>query len=767
MSVKKITQIKKRDGRMVEFNPQKITQAMVKAFEASEELGNSDQISAEASRLTPIAVDLFTRTVNGQPPTVETMQDVVEQVLMAAGHYKTAKAYILYRAEHEEEREAKSVIGVEDDLGLSLNQLKVFERRYLRHNDEGGVIETPKELFNRVARAVATNEKKDKEIWAEKFMAMMTSFEFVPSGGYLRTAGLKKCMLANCFVLPVEDSMAEIFDSVKAMALVQQKGGGTGFNFSKLRPKGDYVVSSGGFSSGPISFMKVFDAATRQVMQGGFRRGANMGILNIDHPDIFDFITCKTEEHEVNNFNISVGITDEFMKAVKKETDFKLRNPRTGEVVQKIPAKNLFNQIVTLAWRTGDPGVVFLDAINRQNPLLKTLGPLMATNPCGEQPLHPYDVCNLGSLNLASFVKNNPEDSTTSPLSLVNWKRLEEVVRLAVRFLDNGVDISEYPIPQIEAMAKANRRIGMGVMGWADMLYKLRLPYNSTQALELAEKIMRFIYSVSHNQSERLANEKGVFANYKGSSYEEKGIKQRNLAITTIAPTGTISMVANCSSGIEPVFLLSFVKNVVDEDGLVYVNPIFEKALEEAIPDKNSRQEILDEVARKGSCQDIKALPKKLRQVFVTAHDISWEDHVRMQAAFQKFTDNAVSKTINFSHEASIEAVANAYLLAWEMGCKGITIYRDGSKSYQVLQKTDGKEKKKTDQIIQSKLKIKTLKERIKENSQKTEKVVKPKIKHKQTPGNKAALCPECGTKLQMSEGCSMCLNCGFSKCSL
>ncbi|NMC35888.1 adenosylcobalamin-dependent ribonucleoside-diphosphate reductase [Candidatus Beckwithbacteria bacterium] len=761
----KIRYIIKRDGRKVNFDPKKITRAITKAFTGSREIKSSKKIADEAQRLTPIAVDLFTKLVNGNEPTVETMQDVVEQVLMAAGHYKTAKAYILYRAEHAEEREAKSVIGVEDDIGMSLNQLKVLERRYLRHDEEGKVVETPKQLFRRVAKAIAANEKDDKQKeYEQKFFEIISQFEFLPAGGYFRGAG-NKGLLANCFVLPVEDDMEAIFDAVKWMSLVHQKGGGTGFNFSKLRPAGDYVISSGGYSTGPISFMKVFDAATRQVMQGGFKQGANMGILNVDHPDIFDFITCKTEESEINNFNISVGVSDAFMTAVDKDKDFDLVNPRTGEVVQTVSARALFSQIVTLAWRTGDPGVVFLDTINKHNPLLDTLGPMIATNPCGEQPLHPFDVCNLGSINLSKFVKQN-----TSQLS-VDWQHLEEVVRLAVRFLDNGVDISIYPIPQIEAMAKANRRIGLGVMGWADMLYQLEIAYNSQEAYDLAAKIAKFIYSVSHHASELLAKEKGNFPNYPGSSYDQRGIAQRNVAITTIAPTGTISMVAECSSGIEPTFALSFVKNVVDDQGLIYVNPYFEKVLEEKITDEEQRQDIIDEVAKSGSCQDIDTLPKKLREIFVTAHDLSWEDHVAMQAAWQSWTDNAVSKTINFPHDAPLEDVEQAYLKAWKLGCKGITIYRDGSKSVQVLQtKKSKKVKKAKEPIIQSKVKIKSLRQRIKENGKQYIEL------SMQNSGNKkedkkyitsSENCPECGAVLQMSEGCSMCMNCGFSKCSL
>ncbi|NMB56654.1 adenosylcobalamin-dependent ribonucleoside-diphosphate reductase [Candidatus Beckwithbacteria bacterium] len=757
-----ISHIIKRNGQKVKFDESKITQAMYKAFLATQEAGDRQKSYEEAKRLTPIAVKLFKKTVNGDSPTVETMQDVVEQVLMAGGYYKTAKAYILYRAERQEEREVKTVIGVVDDLDLSINQLKVIKSRYLNHDEDGNTTETPKQMFERVVKAVALNEKNPKK-WEKEFLQILTSFEFVPAGGYLRTAGTSRQMIAKFFVLPIEDSMEGIFDSVKWMALVHQKGGGTGFNFSSLRPRGDLVSTSGGFSSGPISFMKVFDAATRQVMQGGFKRGANMGILNVDHPDIFDFINCKSEEDEIANFNISVGITDEFMQAVVNNSQFNLLNPRTKEIVQTVSARNLFNQIVTLAWRTGDPGVIFLDAINKANPLLEAVGPLMATNPCGEQPLHPFDVCNLGSLNLAKFVKNLPNVEATTSSKLINWKRLEEVVRLSVRFLDNGVDISSYPIKQIEKMAKKNRRIGLGVMGWADMLYQLKIAYDSDEAFSLAQKVMHFIYTIAHNESEKLAEEKGVFENWEQSSFAKQGIKQRNLALTTIAPTGTISMVANCSSGIEPIFALSYVKNVVDDKGLVYVNPYFEQALDEEIKDENQKQEILEQVAKQGSCQQIEELSDQMKQIFKTAHDIVWEAHVRMQASFQQWTDNAVSKTINFAHDASIDEIEKAYILAWKLGCKGITIYRDGSKPVQILQ-TFNSEKKpvvKKEPVIQSKIKIKTLKQRMQE-----EKGEQLKIEENLVVKNDHT-CPECGGVLQISEGCSTCLECGFSKCSI
>jgi ribonucleoside-diphosphate reductase alpha chain len=728
-----LSKIKKRDGRLVGFAEQKISGAILKAMTAVGKPALAKR-KAEAERLTKIVVNILRQAVNGQIPTVEQVQDIVEQVLMAGGHFDVARAYILYREKHKNVRKAKEFLGVKDDLDLSVNQLKVLESRFLRHDDYGRVLETPGELFRRVVRNIAMQEKKkQRKLWQKRFYQAISQMEFMPAGCYLRGAGTKSQMLANCFVLPVEDDMAAIFEAVKWLALVQQKGGGTGFNFSKLRPKGDYVKGSGGFATGPVSFMKVFDAATEQVMQGGFRQGANMGILNVDHPDILEFINSKAEDGEISNFNISVGASDKFMKAVKKNTLFELINPRTHHAVQTIKARELFTQIVGLAWRTGDPGMVFLDRINRDNPLLKTLGRIEATNVCGEQPLHSFDVCNLGSINLSRFV---------GPAKTINWERLREVVKLGVRFLDDGVDASRYPLPQIAKMAKANRRIGLGVMGWADLLYQLGIAYNSETGVNLAEKVMGFINQTAVTESKNLAKEKGVFKTWKGSTFEKKGIRRRNLGVTTIAPTGTISMVAGCSSGIEPVFGLVYVKDVVDESGLSYVNRYFQAALETTGLSEEQKELVYREVARTGSCQTIKILPKELRQVFVVAHDISPEWHVRMQAAWQKHTENAVSKTVNFPKTATIEAVEKAYLLAWELGCKGITIYRSGSKETQVLRKGSDPAARGT-VTIQSKLHLEPL------------------------PLRKSNRCPECGQRLEFSEGCASCPECGYTHCSL
>lgn len=749
MRIKKII---KRNGNEVGFELAKLVAAIQRAGEQTKEFD-----ATEAKRLAQIVQGIVEKA-GKDTPTVEQVQDIVEQVLMAAGHYGTAKAYILYRAARSQERRVERIIGVQDDLDLNPNQLKVLESRYLLKDEDGKVVETPSELFRRVAKNLAKVEKSEKRKRVEEdFYEVMSRLEFLPAGRTLNNAGTPQSQLANCFVLPITDSMEGIFDSVKYMALVHQTGGGTGFNFSRLRPRGDSVTkSSGGFATGPVSFMKVFDIATRQVMQGGKKRGANMGILNVDHPDIFEFINCKSEKGEIENFNISVGVTDGFMRAVETDGEWQLKNPRNGEVVQTIKARSLMSQLVAQAWRTGDPGLVFLDPINRNNPLLARYDRIDATNPCGEQPLHPFDACNLGSINLAKLIEHkkiqNPKSKITN-IAIVNWERLEFVVRTGVRMLDDVIDACRYPLPQITETVKANRRIGLGVMGWADMLYQLRIPYDSEQGVALARKTAKFIQEISWDESSKLAKEKGEFPRWGESSHKNK---VRNVAITTIAPTGSISMLADASSGIEPVFALAYRKNVVSEEGLAYINKYFEQELAsskwaDGDYEHKVRDRIVREVAEEGSVANISGVPSEVKEVYRTAHDISPEWHVKMQAAWQKYTDNAVSKTINFPHTATMEEVESAYMLAWKSGCKGITIYRDGSKEWQILsvgsahqQISDSANqqisKSARNQIIQSKIKTETLKER----------------------GKK---CPECGGKLAIEEGCAKCYGCGYSVC--
>lgn len=553
---------------------------------------------------------------------------------------------------------------------------EVLERRYLVRDLNGQLIEKPEGLFERVARHIAQVEAnypkgpgvKDTE---EKFYNIMADLDFLPNSPTLMNSGQKLGQLSACFVLPVGDSMEEIFDSVKNTAMIHQSGGGTGFSFSRIRHRGALVKTTQGTASGPISFMTAFDAATETVKQGGKRRGANMGMLRVDHPDILEFIGCKEDNNNLNNFNISVALTEEFMDAVEEDTEYDLIAPHTQEKVGKLKAREVFDLIVNQAWKNGEPGIVFIDRINRDNPT-PHIGEMESTNPCGEQPLLPYESCNLGSINLAKFVRGGK----------IDFDRLGEVTRLAVRFLDNVIDINRFPIPQIEQMTRANRKIGLGVMGFADMLVQIGIPYNSEQAVRCAEEVMGFIQDQGRKMSEELAEERGVFPNWEGSTYQKRGQRVRNATVTTIAPTGTISMIADASSGVEPLFAVSFIKNVMDKDQLVMTNPIFLKTAKEM---GFYSEDLMKRIADEGTLHDIQEIPQEIRDVYVVAHDVSPEWHLKIQAAFQKYTDNAVSKTVNFSHSATVEDVEKVYKLAYKLDCKGVTIYRDGSRDEQVL----------------------------------------------------------------------------------
>ncbi|MCX6566266.1 MAG: adenosylcobalamin-dependent ribonucleoside-diphosphate reductase [Candidatus Aminicenantes bacterium] len=537
--------------------------------------------------------------------------------------------------------------------GFSANALRILKTRYFLKNEKGELIDkVPADLFTRVARAVAAAERsaKDRETWTKKFFDLMMARDFLPNSPTLTGAGRDMCLSA-CFVLPIEDSMESIFDTVKNAALVHKEGGGTGFDFSRLRPRGSFVQRTQGVASGPVSFLKVIDAATEAVKQGGTRRGANMGILRVDHPDIEDFILMKKDGKSVGNFNISVAATDAFMAAVKKGTSYEIVDPRRKKVVDRKDARKIFRMIVESAWAIGDPGLIFIDRINKSNPT-KLLGPIGATNPCGEQPLHPYESCNLGSINLVNFFDASGKDG-------FDWDRFAGVVAAAVRFLDDVIDVNKYPLPPIEAMSKGNRRIGLGIMGWADLLIKMKIRYDAPEALTLAEKIGAFLRVQAAEESSRLAKTRGDFPNIARSVY--KGRRMRNATIFTIAPTGTISRIAGCSSSIEPVFAFEFTSHIMDSE-LKDVHPLYAEWTE-----KNPG--------------------KKAPGYFVTAHDIAPEAHIRVQAAFQKSVDNSVSKTINMPHAASLKDVETAYLLAYDLGTKGITIYRDGCREEQVLVK--------------------------------------------------------------------------------
>ncbi len=669
MSIKKI---RKRNGSIEPFDPAKIKNAILKTFIAVNE-GDGSEATSVTDEVVKIAEEKFRTKI----PTVEEIQDLVEDVLIKRGHSRAAKAYILYRARRTEHRAAKKFFGVRDDLKLSVNATKVLQQRYLLKNEEGEITESPSEMFRRVAKAIAAVDHlyepagSDIAKTEEQFYKIMVGLEFLPNSPTLMNAGTELGQLSACFVLPVNDSIDEIFDALKYMALIHKSGGGTGFSFSRLRPKGDIVKTTKGVASGPISFMKIFDVATEVVKQGGRRRGANMGILRVDHPDILEFIISKDREGILNNFNISIGITDEFMQKTIKNEAYDLINPRTRKSSGRLKAKDVFELIVTTAWRCGDPGMIFLDTINRHNPTPEA-GQIESTNPCGELPLLPNEACNLGSINLARMVKNRK----------IDWDRIAAVTEIAIHFLDNVIDANHYFLPEIEKVSKANRKIGLGVMGFADMLIKTGIPYDSNEAIRMAEKLMEFISQKALAASHQLGITRGSFANFNKSVWASKGDAMRNATLTTIAPTGTLSIIANCSSGIEPNFALCYVRDVMEGTKLLEVNPIFELVARE---NNLYSDELMMVIAKQGSIKNLKSLPEEITRIFVTALDIVPSWHVKMQAAFQKSTDNAVAKTVNLPSAASIDDVRDIFWLAFKLQCKGITIYRYGSKKEQVL----------------------------------------------------------------------------------
>lgn len=562
---------------------------------------------------------------------------------------------------------------------ISENAITVLERRYLHRDANNEIDETVEGLFHRVADFVAGAEadfgwsQEDIDDLAAKFYQAMTDLDFLPNSPTLMNAGLPLGQLSACFVLPIEDSMENIFETVKNTALIHKSGGGTGFSFSRLRSRGATVQSTGGVASGPISFMKVFNMATEAVKQGGKRRGANMGILRVDHPDIIRFIRAKEDNKELTNFNLSVWLTDAFMLALETESDYPLIEPSTGEIVNTLNAKKVFDLIVEKAWLNGEPGVIFMDQVNKDNPV-PHIGQVESTNPCGEQPLLPYESCNLGSINLINFYEEGLKD--------LNFDRLGAIVDLSVHFLDNVIDKNKYPIPEIGEMTRSTRKIGLGIMGFADVLCRMGISYNSQAAVNMAEKIMSFIDQRSKAASLKLAERKGVFPAYQGSIWQQQEKPLRNATTTTIAPTGTISMIAGCSSGIEPLFGIAYYKLCMDGDKLMEVHPYFKQVAQDR---GFYSEEVMKKVVEQGSIANIEEIPDDVKRVFVTTRDIEPEWHIKIQSAFQKYTDNAVSKTINFPYAASKEDIAKAYLMAYKEGCKGITVYRDGSREEQVL----------------------------------------------------------------------------------
>lgn len=639
--------------------------------------------------------------------------------------------------------------------GFSKNAIKVLEKRYLKRDKDGMCIEKPSEMFHRVANTIAAadlkfgkSEQQVKEL-ADVFYKTITNRYFMPNSPTLMNAGRELGQLSACFVLPVEDSLEGIFETIKNTALIHQSGGGTGFSFSRLRPKNSVVRSTMGVSSGPVSFMEVFNAATEAVKQGGTRRGANMGILRVDHPDIMDFINCKADNNKLNNFNISVAITDKFMDAYFKGEDYDLINPQNGEIAERKNACEVFKLIVDGAWRNGEPGIVFIDRMNADNPT-PLIGEIEATNPCGEVPLLPYEACNLGSINLGLMLKGCD----------VDWDLLETTTRNAMRFLDNVIAVNNYPLPQISELVQNNRKIGLGVMGWADMLMKLGLSYSSESATILAGQIMEFIDYISKSESIELSKERGRFNNFIGSVYdcenyfynkykgksfgkitdeqwaqldnEMKRYGIRNATTTCIAPTGTISMISSASGGIEPLFGLVFSRLIMDGTEMLEVNPVFKDFM---ISKGFYSEDLMSKIAADGTAAHIDSLADDIKSIFVTAHDISPYWHVKMQAAFQVHTDNAVSKTVNFVESATRNDIEETYVLAYKNNLKGITVYRNNSRQFQPMN-----------------LETREVKQPIDNNNSATElKIVK---------------CPECGTEIQMAEGCFICLNCGYSGCS-
>ncbi|MCH8864430.1 MAG: vitamin B12-dependent ribonucleotide reductase [Chloroflexi bacterium] len=689
-----------------QINSPSRTQIARIVFAAAESMGIPDRRLIE--RLTAQVIERLERQESRQQmPALPGMEELVTRSrrrpdrLPSDADIMTLVEEILAAEELKHKEEATAEMKEIDTAGainppassvdLTENARHVLEKRYLKKDKQGNVIETPEEMLRRVATAIAAAELihdpgADVQAREEEFYGMMTRLEFLPNSPTLMNAGRELGQLSACFVLPIEDTMESIFDSVKNTALIHKSGGGTGFSFSRLRPEMDLVGSTGGVASGPVSFIRAFDVATDVIKQGGMRRGANMGILNVDHPDIMKFITAKEDLTALTNFNISVAITAGFMEAVRAGADYDLINPHTGAVSSRLNAKEVFDKIVDMAWRSGDPGIVFIDRINQDNPTPQ-LGKIESTNPCGEQPLLPYESCNLASINLSRMLRD------VNGRAEIDYPKLAVTIKTAVRFLDNVIDVNKFPLEEIARMTRQTRKIGLGVMGFADMLLQLGVPYNSPEALTLGENMMAEIQREATNASVELALERGVFPAFEGSVYDAPDAPRvRNATRTTIAPTGTLSMIAGCSSGIEPLFALSYTKNILDGARLVEVNPIFEAAARKG----GYYSEALMQKLAEGTClRDIDGVPEDAKQLFVTAHEITPEWHVKIQSAFQRSTDNAVSKTVNFPQEATREDVARVYLLADEEGLKGITIYRDRSRDAQVL--TTGKAEKTAD----------------------------------------------------------------------
>ncbi len=799
-----VTEIRKRDGKVVPFSPEKITNAIYKALLSTGEGGQET-----ADRLGRMIIQkLEEQATVGLVSDVERVQDLVELVLIEEGLARTVKSYILYREEHRRVREAQKGIlgGKTTKLPFSLNALQVVAKRYLRQDENGIPSETPEEMFRRVADSLARVEerygKSGEEIgeWSDRFYEALSRFEFTPAGRTVTNAGADTPVVANCIVLHFQDSMEGIFETLKEATLLQQQGSGLGFAFHLLRPAGIRAKRTQGRASGPVSFLQVYNTAFGIIQQQN-RHGANMAVMRVDHPDILDFLHCKETEGTLVNFNISVGLTDRFMEAVEKDASepwmcewngvrmYPRRVKRSARGVveeiieEKMTARELFDEIISAAWNNGEPGAVFLDEVNRTNPV-PDLGQIETCNPCGEQFLHDGDVCNLGSINLAQFAERGE----------LKEERLREVTRLAVRMLDNVIDSYGFAVERVQRTATGNRRIGLGVMGFADLLYQMKIGYNTPEGFAMAERVMGIIQEESHRTSQKLAEEKGIFANWDKSVYAKQGVKMRNAALTTVAPTGTISMMLDASGGVEPFFALAYhYKGILGGHvSLNYVN----KYLEQELKTRGLYTEaLIERIIEEGSLQNIDEIPADMKRVYVTAMDIAAQDHIKMQAAFQRHVDNSISKTCNFTYDATHEDVRDGYLMAWRLGCKGLTVYRDGSREEQVLNLNKTKKKElpsepemkpsaessvvapqpqpvimqtepqpavpvaagqtmmaQAPMVASTGIMTATL-EKAKEMSAK-EKIA-------------AGICPECDGTLRPSEGCTSCPSCGWALCTL
>lgn len=742
------SQIKKRDGRLVPFEEGRILSVITRAMQASGEGSGS-----ESQKITEkVITELVKKYAKGGIPEVEEIQDIVETTLILEDYAKTAKAYILYRKEHELIREEKKAIlgGLQTRLPFSTNALKVIAARYLLKNPQGQIIETPEGMFERVAKALAQVEaeygKNDEEIQRtyEDFLEIMVSFKYTPAGRTLTNAGAPTPLVPNCIVLHMDDSMDGIFSTLREAALLQQAGSGLGFPFHLLRPAGTRAKRSRGVASGPISFLEVYNQSFGVIKQQG-RHGANMAVMRVDHPDILDFIHCKEKEGRIHNFNISVAVTDEFMRRAIEDNKepwlcefggVKMK-PRLVERDEwnnfisitevTITCRELLTEIATTAWGNGEPGIIFIDRVNETNPL-PGLGRIEACNPCGEQFLHDGDVCNLGSINLEKFVKKGK----------IDWQELKRVTKIAVRLMDNVIELTNTPVERVNRVFKGSRRIGLGVMGFADMLYLLKVPYNFEEGFETAQKVMKTINEAADEMSQELAQGKGVFPYYEKSIFPARGIKRRNAALTTIAPTGSISIMFDVASGLEPYFALAYSHKVIayGADELYYFN----KHLQQELKARGLwSEELAKEVYEKGTIQHLD-LPEDIKKVFVTAMDIGVQDHIKMQAAFQKYVDNSISKTINFQHNASKEDVLNGYTLAWELGCKSSTVYRDKSRELQILNLHDSVGARKEEPVAGQEV----------VTSERS--VLRP--------------CPECQAPMIVKEGCLSCTQCGNGLCA-